>query len=100
VRQFLLPPKPMSSTAVAISLKEVVLWFLLAQDDDLSKALLHGSGRSDVFRKAPPANSGGRSCLEIAGLDEIRSGAPIFLSDRLVSEGALRSSAGCYHHVT
>jgi hypothetical protein len=53
-----------------------------------------------VFRKAPPVNSIGRSCLEIARSDGIRSGALMFLSDRLVSEGALRSSAGCYHHAT
>jgi hypothetical protein len=39
-----------------------------------------------VFRKAPPANFTGRFM-------------PYFLSDRLVSEGALRSSIGCYHHV-
>jgi hypothetical protein len=39
----------------------------------------------------------GTSCLEIARSDEIRSGAPMFYWDRLVSEGALRSSAGCYH---
>jgi hypothetical protein len=68
------------------------------QDEDLPEALLHGSGRSGVFRKAPPANSTGQSCLEIAGSDGIRSGAPMFLSDRLVSEGALRSSADCFHH--
>jgi hypothetical protein len=53
-----------------------------------------------VFRKAPPVNSIGRSCLDIAGSDGIRSGAPMFLSDRLVSEGALRSSVGGYHHAT
>jgi hypothetical protein len=70
------------------------------QDEDLPEALLHGSGRSGVFRKAPPANSTGRSCPEIAGSDEIRSGAPTFLFDRLVSEGALRSSADCFHHAT
>jgi hypothetical protein len=71
-----------------------------SQDEDLLEALLHGSGRSDVFRKAPSVNSVGRSCLEIAGSDGIRSGAAMFLSDRLVSEGALQSSAGCYHHAT
>jgi hypothetical protein len=64
------------------------------------RPIFYGSGRSDVFRKAPPVNSIGRSCLEIAGLDGIRSDAPMFLSDRLVSEGALRSSASCYHHAT
>jgi hypothetical protein len=36
----------------------------------------------------------GDSCLEIAGSGGIQSCAPVFLSDRLVSEGALRSSAG------
>jgi hypothetical protein len=36
----------------------------------------------------------GASCLEIAGSDGIWSGAPVFLSDRLVLERALRSSAG------
>jgi hypothetical protein len=40
------------------------------------------------------------SCLEIAGSDEIRSGAPMFLSGRLVSKGVLRSSTGCYDHTT
>jgi hypothetical protein len=39
-------------------------------------------------------------CLEIAGSNGIRSGAPMFLSSRLVSKGALRRSAGCYHHLT
>jgi hypothetical protein len=42
----------------------------------------------------------GTSCLEIVGSDGIRLGAPMFLSDRLVLEGVLRSSAGCYHHAT
>jgi hypothetical protein len=40
----------------------------------------------------------GVSCLEIAGSGGIRSCAPVFFSGRLVSEGALRSSAGCYYH--
>ena len=34
-------------------------------------------------------------CLEFAGSDGIRSCAPMFYSDRLVSEGSFRSSAGC-----
>jgi hypothetical protein len=34
------------------------------------------------------------SCLEMARSGRIRSCAPVFLSDRLVLEGALRSSAG------
>jgi hypothetical protein len=42
----------------------------------------------------------GTLCPEIAGSDGIQSGAPVFLSDRLVSEGALQSSPGCYHHTT
>jgi hypothetical protein len=41
----------------------------------------------------------GASCLEIDGSDGIRSGAPVFLSDRLVPKGSLWSSAGCYHYV-
>jgi hypothetical protein len=31
-----------------------------------------------MFRKATPANSTSRSCLEIAGSDGIRSGVPMF----------------------
>jgi hypothetical protein len=36
-------------------------------------------------------------CMEFTGLGGIRLGA-VFYSGRLVSEGALRSSAGCYHY--
>jgi hypothetical protein len=42
----------------------------------------------------------GTSCLEIVGSKRIRSGATVFLSGCLVSEGALRSSTSCYHHAT
>jgi hypothetical protein len=38
-----------------------------------------------VFQKAPLSDL----CLEIAGSSEIQSCAPMFLSDHLVSEGAL-----------
>jgi hypothetical protein len=40
------------------------------------------------------------SCLEFAGSDGIRSGVTVFLSDCLILEGALQSSAGYYHHTT
>jgi hypothetical protein len=39
-------------------------------------------------------------CPDIAGSDGIQLNAPVFLSDHLVSEGVLQSSAGCYHHTT
>jgi hypothetical protein len=42
----------------------------------------------------------GASCLEIPRSDGIQSGAPVFLFDRLVLEGALRSSAGYNGHTT
>jgi hypothetical protein len=37
-------------------------------------------------------------CLKIAGLSVFGRAHPCFQSDRLVSEGALRSSAGCQFH--
>jgi hypothetical protein len=42
----------------------------------------------------------GDSCPKIVGSMEFGRNAPMSFPDRLVSEGALRSSAGCYHHVT
>jgi hypothetical protein len=36
--------------------------------------------------------------MEIARSGKIRSCAPMFFSDRLVREGAMLSSARCYHH--
>jgi hypothetical protein len=41
----------------------------------------------------------GVSRLEIAGSEEFSRMQPCFLSDHLVSEGALQSSGGCYHHM-
>jgi hypothetical protein len=38
---------------------------------------------------------GGVLCLEFAGSGGIRSCAPVFYYDRLVSEGAFRSFASC-----
>jgi hypothetical protein len=53
-----------------------------------------------MFRKAPPANSTRHvmpgDCW--IGWDSVV--APVFLSDYLVLEGALQTSAGCYHHTT
>jgi hypothetical protein len=40
----------------------------------------------------------GASCLEFAGSDGIRSGAPMFLSNRFILKGALQNSTSCYHH--
>jgi hypothetical protein len=53
---------------------------------------LAGLSCSGRLRRRTPF---GDLCLEIDGSDGIRSCAPVFFSDRLVSEGALRSSAGC-----
>jgi hypothetical protein len=53
---------------------------------------LIGRSCSGRLRRRTPL---GDSCLEIARSGGIQSCAPILLSDRLVSEGALRSSAGC-----
>jgi hypothetical protein len=58
---------------------------------------LEGVSYSRRIRRQTPL---GASCLEIAGLDGIRSGAPVFLYDRLVSKRVLGSSASCYHHAT
>jgi hypothetical protein len=59
------------------------------------RSYTHLFGWSVVFREAPPANSTGRFMLEIVGSGGIQSCASVFFSDRLVSHGALRSSAGC-----
>jgi hypothetical protein len=56
----------------------VVLGFLSRQDEDLPDACPPCSGQSVEFRKAPSANSLGRSCLEIAGSNGIWSFTPIF----------------------
>jgi hypothetical protein len=67
-----------------------------------------------MFRKAPPVNSIGRSCLEIAGSDGIRSGAPMFYltvwfkgsvaklcwllpSCDVISRSMVKSSSGEWH---
>jgi hypothetical protein len=59
-----------------------------------------GGGACSSASKNPSANSKWTTCLEIAGSDGFRSRATMFFSDRLVSEGARRSSADCFHHGT
>lgn len=77
-------------------IKEAVLEFLSRQDEDLPDVCLHRSGCSVVFRKTLLASvKHCIRCMEFAGSGGIRSCAPMFLSDRLGSEGALRSSVGC-----
>jgi hypothetical protein len=74
---------------------EAVLGFFSRQEEDLPDACSHRSGGSAMFRKPSPVSPLGALCLEIADLNEIRSCAPMFLSDclvsRLISEGALQA---------
>jgi hypothetical protein len=72
----------------------VVLRFFLHQVEDLSDACSHKSGSIVVFQKALPTKFivGIMQTAELGGFVHAQ---PYFLSDRLVSEGVLRSSVGC-----
>jgi hypothetical protein len=60
----------------------------------LADACSNQSGWIVMFRKALPAKFIVRIMPENCWIRWFRSCAPMFLSDRLVSDGALRSSAG------
>jgi hypothetical protein len=62
--------------------------------------MLLPTGMADLLGSGRPCrrNSLCGQCLKIAGLGTFGRAHPCFLSDRLVSEGTLRSSAGCQYH--
>jgi hypothetical protein len=85
---------------LVLPIMEAILGFFSRQDEDLPDACHHQSGGSVMFWKAPLVYSTRRFMPgEIAGSDgdSIMRIHIFYLT--LVFEGALRTSASCYHHV-
>jgi hypothetical protein len=78
----------------------VVLRFRARQDEDLLDAWSYWSSQSVEFRKAPPVNSTWHHMPGDCWLGWDSVVRTIVFSDRLVSEGAWRSSIICCHYET